>query len=159
MMPVKKRGRVFTAPESIVDQDRLTDLAGEAMRTTVDSGRDRMKALIGVRGTYNRWQTGWGSMPHGTPGREGSYPGRVASGKMQDAVDSDVQVSGKSVTGSFGWIAESEPYFLMQEEKFKHAISGRTIEGMHALRDAGEQTDKVFSEEMDNAIRKFLAGK
>lgn len=68
--------------------------------------------------------------------------GRIESGKMRDAVNSQMVKSGtRDAEGKFGWIDTYENYYGMQEEGFRyvHADPEFDVEGMYALTDAGEE--------------------
>lgn len=158
-MPLKVRGRVFTAPESIISVNKLMGHVEREMENLVDRGADEMKQLIETRGTGRRWVGDWGSMPNGTPGRTGSIPGRVASGQMRDDVKSEVNAGTNKVVGVFGWIDNTETYYLMQENRFFHRIGRFEVEGMHALRDAGRLIDQDFKPAMDKAVSAFVRGR
>lgn len=158
-MPIKLRGRLFTNPGDIVDPDRLTDNVGEAMSDVVTHGAERMKEMIETRGTGKKWVADWSNWPHGKSGRDGSYPGRVASGQMRDDVKDNVEVGARKVSGAFGWVDGTETYYLAQELGFHHAITGSHVDGMHALRDAAEEADEMFYDEIGNAVKRYMAGK
>ena len=158
-MPVKLRGRVFTNSGGIVDPDRLVDEVGQAMSDVVSFGSGRMKEMIQTRGTGKRWAGDWSKFPNGTAGRDGSYPGRVASGDMVRDVKDNVEISARKISGSFGWVDGTETYYLAQELGFRHNITGGQVEAMHALRDAGRETDEMFYDEIGNAVKRYLAGK
>ena len=65
--------------------------------------------------------------------------GTAKSGKMRDAVNSQMTKSGKrDAEGKFGWIDGYEDYYGYQEGGFDH-VGGVTVEGMYALTDAGEE--------------------
>jgi len=65
--------------------------------------------------------------------------GRIETGKMRDAVNSQMVKSGtRDAEGKFGWIDGYEDYYGYQEGGFEH-VGGVTVEGMYALTDAGEE--------------------
>lgn len=158
-MPIKLRGRVFTNPGEIVEPQRLVDNVGKAMNDVVSYGSERMRELIETRGTGKRWSGDWSRWPHGVSGRDGSYPGRVATSKMRDDVIDNVAIDGTRVSGSFGWLNGTETYYLAQELGFRHHITKSSVEGMYALRDAAREADELFYDEIDNAVKRYLAGK
>lgn len=158
-MPVKLRGRVFTNPERVVDPTRLVDNVGEAMGDVVSYGADRMVEMIETRGTGKVWAADWSNWPNGTAGRDGSYPGRVASGQMRSDVSENVAIDGNRISGSFGWLSGTQTYYLAQELGFRHHITGGYVDGMHALRDSARETDEMFYSEIQNAVKRYLAGK
>lgn len=109
----------------------------------VEDGEATMKHHIETRGTGKTWEKPW-------DGRDGSSPGRVASGKMVDAVGSsfNYDYSSGKVSARFGWIKPSqiEDYFGYQEGGFDHAQAGVTVEGMYALVDAYELVNQELAE-------------
>lgn len=79
--------------------------------------------------------------------------GRVVSGAMRDAVDSEVtERSRDRVRGKFGWIKDFEDYFGYQELGFEHR-GGVTVDGMYALSDAAEEVFADVEEDIDRIIR------
>lgn len=126
--------------------ERIEENSAKALEMAAERGEELVKYNIETRGTEASWSGDWGRMPHGTPGRNESSPGRVASGEMRDAVGSWVSrgVDGKTRMG-FGWTnpATRRKYFIYQEAGFKHALTRGRVEGMYAIVDAA---DDVFSQ-------------
>lgn len=116
------------------------------MEQLVSDAADLMRRLIMTRGTGKVW-----SRP-GPSGRTGSFPGRVDSGDMYSAVAH--AVSGDGRRGEFGWLDNQEPYFLYQEDGFRHWISGEHIPAMFALQDAGAAAQQVFLQRVMEAVKK-----
>lgn len=124
----------------------------QAMQAAMDTGAQVMKDLIETRGTGRTWSRTWYGKS-GNP-RTGSYPGRVDSGDMLNAVDSWVGTGQSGRTqGRFGWINNREDYFRFQEGGFKHNITSENVEGMYAVLDAYEAAMVVYKEELNRGIR------
>lgn len=126
-----------------------------AIQESLEDGVKEARKLIASRGTGRTWYGDWGSWPNGQPGRTGSRPGRVASGRMLDALTFEMRpdTSGR-VRGRFGWVGRlgDLKYAPMQDQGFKHWITGENIKGMLALRDAG-----LFADEMLNIRSERIA--
>ena len=111
----------------------------DALEEAGSKGEEMMKYLIMTRGTGRLW-----SHPWGPNNREGSFPGRVDTGKMLDAVGHRVLKLGGKSQLRMGWTSGTrEDYFLAQNVGFTHNLTGQTIEGMYALDDA---TDYMYEE-------------
>lgn len=79
--------------------------------------------------------------------------GRIETGKMRDAVDSEITSRSKrGVTGKFGWINEFEPYFGYQESGFNH-VGGVTVDGMYALSGAANEVFANLEDDIDRAVK------
>lgn len=110
---------------------KVQDGIDEAMEDAGQMGEDLMKEYIQTRGTGRIW-----AYPRN--GRDGSYPGRVDSGKMLRAVGHRTLNRGGSKQLRIGWVSGTrEDYFWLQDEGFEHP-NGMTIEGMNSLQDATE---------------------
>lgn len=59
---------------------------------------------------------------------------RVWTGKMVDAFEADVTVTGRNITVRWGWIDTKKKYFLIQE--YGGEAFGKTVTPMFALADA-----------------------
>lgn len=138
------------------DEARLMRLIERAMARAVEFGAKRMEDMIETRGTGKDWTGRWDSMPNAYPGRTASRPGRVASGKMLKSADGKViESTRKRIVARLGYLEGAEPYVVLQEHGFKHAISGGAVAAMHALRDADEETFEFLLKEVDAAVREF----
>ena len=129
-----------------------------AMQDSLEDGRDRLRELISERGTGRSWYGDWGSMPHGTPGRTGSSPGRSATGRMIDAATYEISSDTKHrVRGRFGWLGRlgDAKYMPMQDQGFKHWITGEQIAGMMAMRDAARYADEKFEGRAEKVAREL----
>jgi len=64
---------------------------------------------------------------------------RVLTGAMISAIEGEVEAGARSVAGKFGFINETQDYFIFQTVTgFHHWLSHEMIEPTFALRDAGE---------------------
>ena len=133
--------------------EEITDGVERAVERTADELRDQIKETIENSGTGETWKGDWGSWPHGHPGRTGSSPGRVASGRMRDAVKARTTRTGSSVTGEAGWIDEWEDYFGYQEGGFRHVIAQREIAGMYAITDAADNAEALLDLNLSREIK------
>lgn len=112
-----------------IPEDMLEDLEPLLLRT-VDTGADLMEAHIETRGTVKSGKRG-----------------RVETGRMLGAVDSEVFKRGTTLVGRWGWLNEWEKYFLYQENGFRNAWSREDVAPMHALYDSFfHQREALFSE-------------
>lgn len=127
---------------------------GFDMGALVQDAAELMQEMIAVRGTGRQWSGDFGSLAHGYPGRTSSTPGRIASGHMVDSVSWRVEMEGGKLVGEFGWLTNRDPYFLYQEDGFRHNITGEKIAGMFALEDAGIQAREEFLWRLSQAIRR-----
>ena len=122
-------------------------------------GAEYVRDMIRTRGSRDPWVANWDNWPNAHPGRRGSAPGRVASGKMLDAVDSWISPGSTSADGktrmAFGFTRLREKYFLAQEGGFEHHITGQSVGGMHAIADAAE----AIRDEIASELPKYLKGK
>lgn len=129
-----------------------------ALQESLEDGRDKLRELIDQRGTGRTWYGGWGSMPHGTPGRTGSSPGRNATGKMRDSATFEMSADSKyRVRGRFGWLGRlgDSKYMPMQDQGFTHWLTGEHIEGMMAIRDARQYADEQFERRAEKVAREL----
>lgn len=134
--------------------DSIDDAVEGAVQDTVEFGEDAMKNLIEHSGTGGTWDESWDTLKHATPGRYQSYPGRVASGDMLNAVRSEHGSTGpSSYEGAFGWLGAAEPYWLAQEHGFQHNISREQIEGMNAIAQAADLAGDFLDTELDRRLR------
>lgn len=134
--------------------EEITDGVERAVERTADELRDQIREKIETSGARPNWVRDWSGMPHAHGDRSGSTPGRVASGKMRDAVKSRVTQTKTSVTGEAGWIDEWEPYFGLQEAGGKHnIIPGLQIEGMYAIADAAADAEYILDKNLDEQLK------
>jgi hypothetical protein len=143
---------VTNALKELEKMGRAADQALEDMQIELaQMGRDKMVEYIETRGTGRRWGTD--SRPEPMHAKEkpligslraGSFPGRVNTGRMRDAVRIKLDKGPRRVSSAFGWIdapSDDEKYFRAQEygmkleqrQGFRKSIN---IPGMFALRDA-----------------------
>ena len=120
---------VWAAKKVEETKERVDDV----IEASVAEGAADMKQMIMTRGTGRTW-----TRP-GPSGRTGSYPGRVDSGNMLNAVGSSFRRGGQS-EGRFGWLGgDPQGYYGLQEGGFRH-VSGIDVPGMYALQDARADT-------------------
>lgn len=120
----------------------------EAMKVAGELGERVGKELINTRGTGRVW-----SRP-APSGRIASIPGRVDSGKMLRAFKYRTTTQGGSRQLRVGWVSGTrEDYFKAQEGGFEHPY-GITVEGMHALQDAGEAALVELFRQLKDSIHK-----
>lgn len=85
--------------------------------------------------------------------------GRIDTRTMLDSVKSNVTTSSAGrKTAHFGWMGSqgkgsATMYFLYQEGGFDHFRSGQHIEGMFAMRDAGEHAINEMNRVMRQGMR------
>lgn len=86
----------------------------------------------------------------GLPNSKGS--GRIDTGEMLNAVDSEFEFNGDMVTGTFGWTGGGEIYFLAQEEG---AVlwNGGVIAPMLALYDAGQWAEEELIKRIKDLLK------
>ncbi len=157
-MPVKRKN--FDLISKKVDglEGATRQKMKAALQESLEDGRDRLRELIAERGTGRTWYGDWGSMPHGTPGRTASSPGRSATGRMMDAATFTMSNDTKNrVRGRLGWLGRlgDLKYAPMQDQGFEHWITGEQIEGMMAMRDAARYTDEQFERRAEKVAREL----
>lgn len=119
----------------------------DAMQDAGEAGKEIGRYLIETRGTGRTWL-------YPRNGREGSYPGRVDTGKMRDAFGFRLTTQGNSRQMRVGWVSGTrEDYFKYQEGGFTHP-SGIDVEGMHALQDAVEEAFSRLKENLRTEFRR-----
>lgn len=155
-MPVRKRGFQRISKQvgalSGVARDEMRNVIGQSTEAGAEAMRDRVR----LSGTGKTWVGDWGGYPNGTPGRTGSFNGRIATGEMLDKIVSSVDTDSKfRVRGRFGWLRGSKPYFMFQDEGFRHALTGQLIEGMQAIRQGNEVAEEVFQEGAERVARQL----
>lgn len=114
---------------------KALDKAEQAIKTGVDEGATLMRLYIATRGTDYSHSRG--------------RLGRIESGLMFNAVDSQTQRSSDAVIGRFGWLNEKRDYFAWQEQGFQHWQSGKDVEPMFALMDAIVKAREVVERELN----------
>lgn len=59
---------------------------------------------------------------------------RIDTGQMlADVGNTNVQKDGTRVYAQFGWVDQVQPYYIYQEQGFRHYRSGKDVPPMHAL--------------------------
>lgn len=112
-------------------QDILLDVAIE--------GQKQMETFISTRGT------GWNG-----------HTGRIETGQMLDAVDSQASIDGTKAQSSFGWGingSKVEDYYRYQEEGFVNTWSGKQVPPMHALLDSFVKMREKFYQRVRNMVK------
>lgn len=115
-----------------LNPQRLMDQIEKATEESLAEGKSDMRHSIETRGTGKTWQRAWN-------GRTGSYPGRVASGDMLNAVEGKITARRpEMIEGILGWADGSPDYFRYQNIGFRHVMAQTDVAGMRALRDASD---------------------
>lgn len=118
----------------------------DAMDEAGGIGKELGRHYIETRGTQRMWL-------YPRNGRDGSYPGRVDTGKMRDAFGFRKTTQGGSRQLRVGWVSGTrEDYFKYQEGGFEHP-SGLQVEGMYAVQDATEEAFRVLAEELKKRVK------
>lgn len=111
----------------------------------LSKGADRMSRIIETSDT-----------PYGlSQGRSG----RVDTGQMLGDVSSRVSTeTTRTLSGRYGWqeTAQQHPYYLYQEQGFKHSGTGRDVAPMHALLQSFIETREEFYGELVDMLRARL---
>ena len=111
-------------------------------------GRDKMVEYIETRGTGRRWTVPMRAKEIDPVGglRDGSFPGRVNTGRMRDAVRARFERGATQMRSAFGWIGNTEPYFYAQEYGFTAGgfRPSVNVPGMFALRDARQYVVNIL---------------
>lgn len=116
---------------------KMIDGISDVVESAVDEGKEVTQHNIETRGTMKSGKRG-----------------RIETGKMRNAVDSEITKRDKSgVSGKFGWINEFEPYFGFQEGGFEH-VGGVTVDGMYAISDAAKEVFENIEDDIDRAVRR-----
>jgi len=118
---------IQAAMEDLRDQylahvDRMRDDLFDMMAELSDKGKARMIEILEAAVT----QTGF------ERATRGGHPGRVETGQMRDAIESDADIDGDEIVAEWGWLEAVKAYFLVQEHGAE--VFGVQFEGMHALR-------------------------
>lgn len=100
-------------------RDSIVDIAQD----TADEGAEMVRDRIETSGTVKSGKRG-----------------RIETGAMLAAVRSEVTVTPKVITASFGWLNVFNDYFGFQDRGFSHYRSGEEIPGMMALQDAFDES-------------------
>lgn len=124
-----------------------------ALQESLEEGRDEMRRRIENSGTGKTWVANWDRWANAHPGRRGSAPGRVASGRMRDQVTFEMSSDTKyRVRGRVGWTGRlgKDRYFIAQDQGFRHHITGEMVQGMMILRSIGTFVDERFEERAEH---------
>lgn len=137
----------FEAFERRFNPKSTMDRVEKAMDSATEAGREAMREAVETRGTGKTWKTPW-------RGRAGSFPGRVDSGHMLDEVKGEVtERTAHSVSGIVGWEDGSEMYIALQDQGFRHVLTGQDVEGMMALRDGSEIAKRALISDLEDIVR------
>ncbi len=80
--------------------------------------------------------------------------GRIDTGAMVEAIDSEIELKAKSIIGKFGFTGAQAEYFLLQTVTgFRHWLSAEMIEPTFALRDAKLRAEPDVYRAIERAIR------
>lgn len=130
-------------------------------RTFPSDSRSRVKGFVSDLGRAMEQamkfgeQVGQDRIETSGTGFEGRR-GRVVSGEMRDRfVGKVTKQSLTKIVGELGWTENSPYYALFQEYGFRHAISGKMVDGMFALRDSGDDAWEEFLTLADQALKKW----
>ena len=129
-----------------------------ALQESLEEGRDEFRQRIANSGTGKTWAGNWGRWSHGHPGRTGSSPGRVASGRMLDRVTFEMSSDTKyRIRGRIGWLGRlgDDRYFVAQDQGFVHNITGQKVAGMMILRDINNFVDDRFEEKAERVAKRI----
>lgn len=103
--------------------ERMLDAAADVIGEAINMGADDMRVYIESRGT----------------GYDG-HTGRVDEGYMLgDVAASEVEKTPQKASGAYGWGVTGgpvHPYYVYQENGFRHWRSGADVPPMHALLDS-----------------------
>jgi hypothetical protein len=158
---------VTRALSQLGEVGRAADVALQDMQMELaQMGREKMVEYIETRGTGNTWLKPMRAKEIDPVGslRSGSYPGRVNTGKMRDAVRVRFERGQKQVRAAFGWIDNAEPYFYAQEhgmrpnrrQGFRKSLD---IPGMFALRDARLHVVSMMPKVAEKYKKRIARGK
>lgn len=133
--------------ESRMNPGKVLDRIEGEVEESTEKGRQVMREAIETRGTGKTWKTPWF-------GRSGSFPGRVDQGDMLKDVKGEVtQRTKRAVTGMVGWDENSPLYYRLQDNGFRHVLTGEDVEGMMALRDASEVAKRALISGVEDIAR------
>lgn len=119
------------------------------MRLTVETAVETGRGKIETSGIGREWTRPWN-------GRSSSSPGRVESGDMLNEFKGNLDYGNGSIVGTAGWINKQVDYFRYQEGGFFHVLAQRDVEGMYALREAGEEGWEVLRQEAQKCLNRFV---
>lgn len=140
----------FTGLEAIerrMNPQNTMDRIEAAVDDAAETGKQVMREAIETRGTGKTWKSPWF-------GRTGSYPGRVDQGDMlKDVIGRVTARTSTYVRGLVGWTKGSPLYYRLQNEGFRHVLTGESVEGMMALRDAGDAARRSLISNMEDIAR------
>lgn len=121
--------------------DKIESGNQRVLENAIEDGAALMKDYISTRPTE------WMAANRGKTGR-------IETGKMLRTVGDRVKSkNSENWSGAFGWVDETEGYFLAQEDGGKNSFSGRQIEPMYAMRDAAAEEWKRIQEGIKENIR------
>lgn len=127
---------------------KIEEATEESVKEAGQFGEDRLHEYIETRGTGYTWK-------YPRDGRTGSFPGRVATGKMLRAAKYRINKVRSGLQIRLGWVTGTrEEYFKYQEGGFRHQ-SGIEVKGMYAVQDAA---DDMFRE-LPRILKKNIRGK
>ena len=135
----------------IAKVDRLTAEMTKVVEDMALEGEAMIKDAIETRGTGRTWAKTY--YKRGIA-RSASIPGRVWTGDMLRAVDTEVVSTNEMVRGTFGWINKVEDYYRLQETGFT-SNTGQEIAGMFAVHDAAAWAEKEFPRRAKKVIHGF----
>lgn len=146
-MPASYSFSGLDALERRLNPKNTMDRIEAAVAEAADKGKDVMREAVETRGTGKTWSRPWF-------GREGSYPGRVDTGDMLDGIDGKVtDRNSNSVTGVLGWDDGAPMYVALQNNGFRHILTGEDVEGMMALRDGAEVARNSLISDIEEIAR------
>lgn len=132
------------------------------LKSFPNESRSRMKQFVTCLGNAMEQamkfgeQVGQDRIETSGTGFEGRR-GRVVTGEMRDKFDGKVtKQSLDEIVGVLGWTEDSPYYALFQEYGFRHAVSGKMVEGMFALRDSGDDAWEEFKSLSKTCMARFF---
>ena len=125
--------------------DRLMTCLEGAIRDALEFGKDLMVDTVETSGTEYSHSRG--------------RRGRVVTGTLRDEISFQIEKAGKNrIEGLLGWLEGTPMYARMQELGFRHAISGKTVEGMRAIAEAREEVWIEFRQGCEECMREVTRG-
>lgn len=133
----------------VFNVERLTDDIAQIVQEAAEDGKRIMREKIETSGLGVEWSRA------DKYGRTSSSPGRVASGKMRDAIDSEYKRDGDSAEARIGWLNEFEDYFGYQEGGFYHVNANRAIRGMNIMEETADELLEDIERKLNGVFRGF----